>query len=76
MPPQTYHIFVNKTKYETSETLLTGQQVLTLANLSPPEYDLFLVRGEGKGEKVEPDHQVEIKNGLHFNAITKGVNFG
>lgn len=70
------HIFVNKTKYETSEATLTGAQILRLANLAPEGFDLHLVRGEGKSQQIGPDQTVEIKNGLHFNAITKGLNFG
>ncbi len=72
----TSHIFINKKKFETSENQLTGAQILALAGLSTDEYDIFLVKGDGKSDRIGPDAFVQIKNGLHFNAITKGVNFG
>ena len=69
-------IFVNKKKFETAADKLSGTQILELAGLSPDQYDLFLVKGEGKSEQIAPNQEIEIKDGLHFNAITKGVNFG
>lgn len=69
-------IFVNKKKFETTADRLTGAQILELAQLSPDQYDLFLVKSDGKSEQIGPNQEVEIKDGLHFNAITKGVNFG
>lgn len=73
-PPK--HIFVNKTKYEVTSETLTGRQILALANLTPEQSDLFLVKGEGKSDQIQPDQNVPLQNGMHFNAITKGVNFG
>jgi len=69
-------IFINKKKYETTADRLTGTQVLELAQLSPDQYDLYLVKGDGKSEQIGPQQEVEIKDGLHFNAVTKGINFG
>jgi len=69
-------IFVNKKKFETRADKLSGAQILELAGLSADQYDLFLVKGDGKSEQIGPNQEVEIKDGLHFNAITKGVNFG
>ena len=71
-----FHIFVNKKKLETSATSLTGKAILELAQLSPSDYDLFLVKGQGESDPIGPDQPVGIRNGLHFNAIAKGVNFG
>lgn len=73
---EVHHIFVNKKKYDTPADVLKGSQILELAGLSPAEYDLFLVHGEGKTDRINPDQDVPIRNGLHFNAIGKGVNFG
>lgn len=76
MPPAEHHIFVNKRKHETKAESLTGAEILALAGLSPTEYDLHLVKGEGKSQQILPETSVQIQNGLHFNAITRGVNFG
>lgn len=73
-PPK--HIFVNKVKYDVTADKLTGRQILALANVVPDNSDLFLVKGEGQSEQIQSDQEVEIKSGLHFNAITRGVNFG
>jgi hypothetical protein len=69
-------IYVNKKEFKTHADKLSGAQILELAGLSPDQYDLFLVKGDGKSEQIGPNQEVEIKEGLHFNAITKGVNFG
>jgi len=71
-----FHVFINKTKYETEASVLKGSQILDLASMSPNDYDLFLVKGQGESERINPDQDVPIQNGLHFNAIAKGVNFG
>lgn len=73
--PKEHEIFINKKLYKTSADKLTGTQILQLASLSPDQYDLFLVQGE-RSKQIQPDEVVEIENGMHFNAITKGVNFG
>lgn len=76
MPPETYNIFVNKRKFETPASSLKAREIMQLAGLNPDEHDLFLVTGEGRGTKYGPDDAVTIQNGMHFNAIARGVNFG
>lgn len=68
-------IFVNKKPIHVSEDSLTGRQILEKAGFDPGQYDLFLVHGQNS-QKIEPDQSVEIKNGLHFNAILKSVPYG
>ena len=68
-------IFVNKQQIRVLEDKLTGQEILQKAGLDPNQYDLFLVRGQ-TGEKIESGQYVDIKNGLHFNAILKSVPYG
>jgi hypothetical protein len=68
-------IFVNKKQIHVSEDSLTGRQILEKAGFDPNQYDLFLVHGQNS-QKIEPDQSVEIKNGLHFNAILKSVPYG
>lgn len=69
-------IYVNKQPYRTRADDLTGSQILELAGLSVDQYDLFLVREDGKSEQIGANQVVKIRNNLRFNAITKGVNFG
>ncbi len=73
--PEEHEIFVNKKLFKTPADTLTGSQILQLAGFSPDQYDLFMVVGE-RSKQVQPAEPVNIENGEHFNAITKGVNFG
>lgn len=68
-------IFVNKKRLVVMEDSLTGAQILQRADFDPTQYDLFLVHGQ-KSDIIPPDKSVEIKNGLHFNAIVKNVPYG
>lgn len=68
-------IFVNKKQIKVVEDVLTGRQILEKAGYSVDQYDLFLVHGQSS-KKIEPDEKVEIKNGMHFNAILKSVPYG
>lgn len=80
MIEQTQHghkkvIYVNKKEITVWEDRLNGKQILALVRLKPEEYDLFLVRGQ-ISDKIEPEQEVEIKNGMRFNAILKSVPYG
>ncbi len=72
---QEHVIFVNKKEIRVEEANLTGSQILHLASLDPTQYDLFLVQGQ-QSTQIGPDQLVEIRNGLHFNAILKNVPYG
>ncbi len=74
-PNEEYVIHVNKKQFKVTEHTLTGQQILALAGYSADKYDLFLVHGQ-KDEQILPDQTVEMKNGLHFNAILKNAPYG
>jgi hypothetical protein len=74
-PQKEFVIFVNKKQLKVTQETLTGQQILQLANFDVNQYDLFLVKGESS-EQIQPNQSVEIKNGLHFNAILKNVPYG
>lgn len=74
-PHEEYVIHVNKKQFKVTEHTLTGQQILTLAGYSVDQYDLFLVHGQ-QDEQIKPDQTVEIRNGLHFNAILKSAPYG
>ena len=68
-------IFVNKKQIRVIEDKLTGRQILEKAEYDPTQYDLYLVHGQNS-QKIELDQVVEIKNGLHFNAILKSAPYG
>lgn len=68
-------IFVNKAKILVVEDKLSGAEIIQKAGLDVNQYDLFHVQGQ-TSTKIESDNQVEIQNGLHFNAILKSVPYG
>ncbi len=68
-------IFVNKKELRVAENSLTGSQILQRASFDPNQYDLFLVQGQ-QSTQIGRDQSVEIRNGLHFNAILKNVPYG
>jgi hypothetical protein len=68
-------IFVNKKQLKVTEASLTGQQILALAGYDVNQYDLFLIHGQ-QSEQIQPNQTVEIRNGLHFNAILKSAPYG
>ncbi len=74
-PHEEYVIHVSKKEFKFTENMLTGMQILTLAGYSVDQYELFLVHGQ-QDEQIKPDQTVEIKNGLHFNAILKSAPYG
>jgi len=74
-PNEEYVIFVNKKQLKVAEKTLTGQQILALAGYAVDKYDLFLVQGQ-KDEQIKPEQSVEMKDGLHFNAILKNAPYG
>lgn len=68
-------IHVNKKEIKVAQEQLTGAQILTDAGLSSNEYDLYLVHGQSS-QQISADTVVDIKNGLHFNAILRSVPYG
>ncbi len=70
-----YVVFVNKQQVKLTEDQLTGKQILEKAGINPNEFDLYLVQGQNS-LKIEPDKIVDIKNGLHFNAIIRSAPYG
>lgn len=70
-----FNIKINKTPYKVEQSALTGRELLSLAGLSANEYTLFLVHGNDQTE-ISADETVEMKNGLHFQAIINEIKFG
>jgi hypothetical protein len=72
---EVYVIFVNKKQLKIPQRSLTGEEILTKAGYDQSQYDLFLIHGQ-QSEQVQPTESVDIKNGLHFNAILKSAPYG
>ncbi len=68
-------IFINKKEFRVKESRLTGEDILKLGGYDPSQYDLFLVQGQ-HSEQIQPKQSVEMKDGLHFNAIKKNPVYG
>ena len=68
-------IFVNKKQIRVTENSLVGSQILQRGGFDPTQYDLFLFQGQ-QSTQIASDQSVDIRNGLHFNAILKNVPYG
>jgi len=69
------NIFVNKEKFRVDEKTMTGTEILALINYTPDKYDLFRKDGT-ENIPVQKDEVVVLKNGMHFYAILKNIQFG
>ncbi|CCF85312.1 multiubiquitin domain-containing protein [Nitrolancea hollandica] len=80
MPVSTkLHVFVNRKKVDVESAELTGEQLLTAAGLSPQEWDLFRLQGEGDptgGTQVGIDEVITVKQAEHFRAVPANRNYG
>ena len=68
-------ISVNKETISVSKGALTGEQVLSSANLDTATYDLFLVEGQNS-TRIPGDESCEIKDAMQFHAILRSVPYG
>lgn len=72
------HIFINRRKIDVAGGSMTGEQILAAGEYGP-DYNLFLLKGEGDpsgGTPVTRDEHLDVKNGMHFRAIPGNANFG
>ncbi|GEM_PF-1494037 len=71
--PKHIPIFIDGTKYFAPEPDMTGAELKALGNV-PADYQLFLeVPGPGPDIGVRDDEVVELKPGMHFNAVVPGT---
>ena len=68
-------IFVNKKQFKVEQDSMNGRQILELAGYDVNQYDLYYVHGQTT-QQIQSDEVVELKNGMHFNAILKNVPYG
>lgn len=72
------HIFINRREIAVAGGNMTGEQILNAGEYGP-DYNLFLLRGEGDpsgGAPVGREESLDVKNGMHFRAIPGNANFG
>ncbi len=66
------HIFVNGTRFDVQNHVLTGHEILQLAGL-PESNHLFLeVSGPGDDRQIGPDKKIELHNGMRFYDVPVG----
>ena len=64
IPPEAkfYLLRIDKTKYKTSETLLTGKQLLDMAQKQPVEqYKIFQKLHGGQRKEIKLDETVDLR---------------
>lgn len=72
------HVFINRREIDLPSSPLTAEQILAAGDYGP-DYDLFLLHGEGDpsgGIRLERAESVDVKNGMHFRAIPRNATFG
>lgn len=71
-------VFINRRKIAVPSSPQTGEQLLD-AGAYGPDYNLFLLNGEGDptgGTPIDRSASIDVKNGMHFRAIPSDANFG
>ncbi|MBS2101196.1 hypothetical protein [Carboxylicivirga linearis] len=67
--------FIEKKKFETSETQLTVKQILVdNGGYNPQENVLVLKQGHDLDELNDLEQVIEMKNGMHFSIFSKKPN--
>jgi hypothetical protein len=64
-------IYINERGFPVAENSLSGAQLLEMAGFAANEYNLYLIYDQNKSQEIKPNENVEIQNGLKFNAILK-----
>lgn len=71
-------IFIDKSKFNPSETNLTGSQLRALP-VPPigPERDLWIeAPGPDPDRRIEGEERVKLRNGMHFYTTPGAINPG
>ena len=64
-------IYINERGFPVIENSLSGARLLEMAGFAVNEYNLYLVYEQNKSEEIKPNENIEIQNGLRFNAVLK-----
>jgi hypothetical protein len=74
----TTHVFINRRRIDVAGGEMTGAEILGAGEYGP-DYNLFLLQGEGDptgGEPVEREQTLDVKDSMQFRAIPGNANFG
>lgn len=70
-------IFIDKKKFEVTDTSLSGEQLRQLPNPAiGDDRDLYLEVPGGEDNLIDATETVELKNGMHFFTVPKTINPG
>ncbi|HYZ95105.1 MAG TPA: multiubiquitin domain-containing protein [Nitrososphaeraceae archaeon] len=64
-------IYVNERGFPVTENSLSGAELLEMAGFAANEYNLYLVYDQYKSKEIKSNENIEIQNGLRFNAVLK-----
>jgi len=68
-------IKINSKDYQFDERKQLVTALITKAGFDPAQYDLFVVKQNGRSDPVHAEH-VELHDGEEFRVLPKDLNFG
>jgi len=64
-------IHIDGKNIQVPEKILTGDQLVEVAGLSPNDYDIYLVYEGGKKHLVDSREAIEVQRGMNFTLMHK-----
>ena len=64
-------IHIDGKKIQPPDKILTGDQLLEVAGLSPSEYDVYLVYDDGNKHQIDSGEGIEVQSGMNFATTHK-----
>jgi hypothetical protein len=64
-------VYINDRAFPVIENSLSGSKLLEMAGFAANEYNLYIIHGQNKAQEIKPTDNIEIQNGLRFNAVLK-----
>jgi hypothetical protein len=62
--------YINERGFLINENSLSGAELLEMSGFAANEYNIYLVYDQNKSQD-KPNEDIEIQNGLRFNAVLK-----
>jgi hypothetical protein len=70
--PRRFEIFINGTRYEIAEPVLTGARLKVVAGIPAANHLFQDVPGHQEDPQILDDQEVEMRSGLHFYDVPVG----
>jgi hypothetical protein len=71
MKPDELIIFIDGKKIRAPKKILTGGQLLEIANLPPDDHNVYVVLDRNKSHQVDNREGIEVQSGMNFVTTRK-----